>query len=139
MKKKSVNQESWFASKFFNLIIYLQVVKKLQEKYGPDLYTHANVAISGTHTHSGPAGFLQYILFQVSSLGSVQDTVEAFVGGITLVSLGSTKNAYFSNGRRDLKQNGAQKNETVVLKFVSCPFTLVGTVLLRLIALEPSG
>ena len=60
----------------------------MQEKYGPDLYTHANVAISGTHTHSGPAGFLQYILFQVSSMGSVQDTVEAFVGGITLVSLG---------------------------------------------------
>ena len=78
---------------------YLQVVKKLQEKYGPDLYTHANVAISGTHTHSGPAGFLQYILFQVSSMGSVQDTVEAFVGGITLVSLGIPQNAYFSNGR----------------------------------------
>jgi len=65
-------------------MVKIKVVKKLQEKYGPDLYTHANVAISGTHTHSGPAGFLQYILFQVSSLGSVQDTVEAFVGGITL-------------------------------------------------------
>merc|ERR1719283_468843 len=65
-------------------MVKIKVVKKLQEKYGPDLYTHANVAISGTHAHSGPAGFLQYILFQVSSLGSVQDTVEAFVGGITL-------------------------------------------------------
>ena len=108
-----------FASKFFNLIIYLQVVKKLQEKYGPDLYTHANVAISGTHTHSGPAGFLQYILFQVSSLGSVQDTVEAFVGGITLVSLGSTKkNIKWLKGPQ---AKWRTKNETVLT--LSCPFT----------------
>ena len=66
-------------------MIKIKVIQKLQEKYGQDLYTHANVAISGTHTHSGPAGFLQYILFQVTSMGSVQDTIDAFVGGITLV------------------------------------------------------
>ena len=67
-------------------MIKIKVVEKLQDKYGPDMYTHANVAISGTHTHSGPAGFLQYILFQVTSMGSVQDTIDAFVGGITLVN-----------------------------------------------------
>ena len=115
-----------FASKFFNLINYLQVVKKLQEKYGPDLYTHANVAISGTHTHSGPAGFLQYILFQVSSLGSVQDTVEAFVGGITLVSPGSTQKCIFFKWPKGPQAKWRTKNETVLT--LSCPFTLVGSV-----------
>lgn len=65
-------------------LVKIKVIERLQEKYGSELYTHANVAISGTHTHSGPAGFLQYILFQVTSMGSVQDTIDAFVGGITL-------------------------------------------------------
>ena len=43
----------------------LQVVDKLQSMYG-DLYTHENVLISGIHTHSGPAGYFQYLLFEVS-------------------------------------------------------------------------
>ena len=41
------------------------MVDKLKALYG-DLYTNDNVAISGIHTHSGPAGFFQYLLFEVS-------------------------------------------------------------------------
>ena len=41
-----------------------QVVEKLQAKYG-DLYTNDNVLVSGIHTHSGPAGYFQYVLFEV--------------------------------------------------------------------------
>jgi neutral ceramidase len=44
-----------------------QVVKRLKAKYG-DLYTDDNVLISGTHTHSGPAGYFQYVLFEVSTV-----------------------------------------------------------------------
>lgn len=40
------------------------------------------MAISGTHTHSGPAGFLQYVLYQVTSLGYVKETFDAWVDGI---------------------------------------------------------
>ncbi len=49
-----------------------QVLENLALEYGDDgddvdlYYGHDNVVISGTHTHSGPAGFLQYLLFQVS-------------------------------------------------------------------------
>jgi len=37
-----------------------------------DLYTMENVCISATHTHSGPGGFLQYALYQTTSLGFVR-------------------------------------------------------------------
>lgn len=42
----------------------MQVVEKLRALYG-DLYTNDNVLISGIHTHSGPAGYFQYLLFEV--------------------------------------------------------------------------
>ena len=41
-----------------------------------------NLSISGTHTHSAPAGFLQYTLYQVTSLGFSEETMGAFVEGI---------------------------------------------------------
>jgi len=40
-----------------------------------------NLSISGTHTHSGPAGFLQYVLYQFTSLGFVKETFNTFVEG----------------------------------------------------------
>ena len=67
-------------------MVKIKVIEELQKVYGPDLYTHANVLISGTHTHSGPAGYLQYVLFQVTSLGYIEDTLSALVQGITAVS-----------------------------------------------------
>ena len=42
-------------------------MKQLQTVYG-DVYTESNVLISGTHTHSGPAGFFQYVLYEVMFL-----------------------------------------------------------------------
>ncbi|BHF77189.1 hypothetical protein SprV_0502029200 [Sparganum proliferum] len=38
--------------------------------------------ISATHTHSGPAGFFQYALFDITSRGFVQETLDAMVNGI---------------------------------------------------------
>jgi len=40
------------------------------------------VAISGTHSHSGPAGFFQTMLPEVTSLGAVKQSTDAFVDGI---------------------------------------------------------
>lgn len=50
-------------------------------RYG-DLYTEKNVAISGIHTHAGPGGFLQYIVYLVTSLGFVRQSFDALVDGI---------------------------------------------------------
>ena len=46
------------------LLLYDQVIQKLKALYG-NLYTHENVLISGIHTHSGPAGYFQYVLYEV--------------------------------------------------------------------------
>lgn len=50
-------------------------------RYG-DLYTEKNVAISGIHTHAGPGGYLQYIIYIVTSLGFVRQSFDVLVNGI---------------------------------------------------------
>ena len=62
-------------------IVKLEVVAKLQKLY-PGVYSESNVLISATHTHSGPAGFFQYFLFELTSLGYVNQTTFALVDGI---------------------------------------------------------
>ncbi|CAL4067282.1 unnamed protein product, partial [Meganyctiphanes norvegica] len=62
-------------------LIKLEVVKQLEEVYG-SLYTTENVMLSGTHTHSGPAGFFQYLLFDITSQGFIQETFDTMVTGI---------------------------------------------------------
>ena len=64
-------------------IVKNAVVERLQGQFG-GLYSHENVAVSGTHTHSGPGGFLAYILYQSTSWGFVKETYDAMVDGIYL-------------------------------------------------------
>ncbi|XP_030058950.1 putative neutral ceramidase C isoform X2 [Microcaecilia unicolor] len=59
----------------------LEVIKQLKAKYG-DLYRQDNVIMSGTHTHSGPAGYFQYTLFLISGKGFIKSTFDALVSGI---------------------------------------------------------
>lgn len=40
------------------------------------------MAISGIHTHSGPGGYLQYVVYIVTSLGFVPQSFDAIVDGI---------------------------------------------------------
>ena len=63
----------------------MQVIKQLKALY-KDLYTERNVGISGIHTHSGPAGFHQYLLYDITSLGFVKESFTALVNGIVEVS-----------------------------------------------------
>ncbi|XP_029465651.1 putative neutral ceramidase C [Rhinatrema bivittatum] len=60
----------------------LEVMKQLKTKYG-DLYRQDNVILSGTHTHSGPAGYFQYTLFLISGKGFISSTFNNLVNGIT--------------------------------------------------------
>ena len=57
----------------------------MQELYG-DLYTERNVALSGIHTHSGPGGYLQYLLYIITSLGFVRESFDVLVAGIVQVT-----------------------------------------------------
>ena len=47
------------------------------------MYTEKNVLLSATHTHSVPAGFMQYFTFNITNLGFIQQNFDVLVGGIT--------------------------------------------------------
>lgn len=57
------------------------VVKKLKAKYG-DLYGHANVMLSPTHTHAGPGGISHYALSNLTSFGFNQQNFDVIVDGL---------------------------------------------------------
>ena len=70
-------------------ILTNQVIQNLHEvhRLSRDLYSAKNVLLSATHTHSGPAGYMQYALFQMPSIGFNNQTFNALVDGITKVSI----------------------------------------------------
>ncbi|KAH7668001.1 Ceramidase protein [Dioscorea alata] len=72
-----VNLDACMASQ----IVTIKLLERLKSRYG-DLYTEQNVAISGIHTHAGPGGYLQYIVYIVTSLGFVRQSFEVIVNGI---------------------------------------------------------
>lgn len=72
-----VNLDACMASQ----LVTIKVLERLKARYG-DLYTEKNVAISGIHTHAGPGGYLQYVVYIVTSLGFVRQSFDAVVDGI---------------------------------------------------------
>ncbi|MCD7464969.1 Neutral ceramidase 1 [Datura stramonium] len=72
-----VNLDACMASQ----IVTIKVLERLRARYG-NLYTEQNVAISGIHTHAGPGGYLQYVVYIVTSLGFVRQSFDAVVNGI---------------------------------------------------------
>jgi neutral ceramidase len=60
----------------------MEVVKRLKNIYGNDLYTIDNVLLSGTHTHSGPGGYSHYALYNLSILGFDKQNFECIVNGM---------------------------------------------------------
>ncbi|KAJ0979597.1 hypothetical protein J5N97_015071 [Dioscorea zingiberensis] len=72
-----VNLDACMASQ----IVTIKLLERLKSRYG-DLYTEQNVAISGIHTHAGPGGYLQYVVYIVTSLGFVRQSFDVIVNGI---------------------------------------------------------
>ncbi|KAL9597152.1 MAG: hypothetical protein Q9219_005318 [cf. Caloplaca sp. 3 TL-2023] len=61
------------------------ILEGLQE-LGPDyrLYGRSNVAVTGTHSHSGPGAWLNYLLPQITSKGFDEQSYRAIVDGALL-------------------------------------------------------
>ncbi|XP_024930395.3 neutral ceramidase 2 [Ziziphus jujuba] len=74
-----VNLDAGMASQ----LVTMKVIERLQSRFG-NLYTEENVAISGIHTHAGPGGYLQYLIYSITSLGFVQQSFDAIVNAIEL-------------------------------------------------------
>ncbi|KAF3324499.1 neutral ceramidase-like isoform X1 [Carex littledalei] len=72
-----VNLDACMASQ----IVTIKVIERLKSRYG-NLYTENNVAITGIHTHAGPGGYLQYVVYIVTSLGFVRQSFDVLVDGI---------------------------------------------------------
>ncbi|XP_051120504.1 neutral ceramidase 2-like isoform X2 [Andrographis paniculata] len=72
-----VNLDACMASQ----LVTIKVLDRLKARYG-DIYNENNVAISGIHTHAGPGGYLQYVVYIVTSLGFVRQSFDALVDGI---------------------------------------------------------
>merc|ERR1712215_497258 len=62
-------------------LVKIDVMERLSSLF-PGVYSEQNVALSATHTHSGPAGFMQYVLLNIPNLGFVEQTLNAMVEGI---------------------------------------------------------
>ncbi|CAL9774845.1 unnamed protein product [Musa acuminata subsp. burmannicoides] len=72
-----VNLDACMASQ----LVTIKVHERLKSRYG-NMYNEKNVAISGIHTHSGPGGYLQYVVYIITSLGFVRQSFDAIVDGI---------------------------------------------------------
>jgi neutral ceramidase len=60
----------------------LKVLKPMGPEYA--IYTKDNIAVSGTHSHSGPGGWTNYFLHQIGSNGFDKQGWEAVVKGAVL-------------------------------------------------------
>ena len=60
----------------------LDALATLGHEYG--IYTQKNVAIIGTHSHSGPGAWLNYLLPQITSKGFNMQSYQAIVDGAVL-------------------------------------------------------
>ena len=63
-------------------IVKDEVIDRLNQIFGPNLYTDQNVLISGTHTHSTPGGTGGTVLVDITAFGFVKENWEACVNGI---------------------------------------------------------
>lgn len=60
----------------------LEGLSQLGDEYA--IYNSQNVAVSGTHSHSGPGAFLNYLLPQITSKGFDKQSYQAIVDGAVL-------------------------------------------------------
>lgn len=79
-----------------------EVLRNLATRYG-DLYTDKNVITSGTHTHSGPGGWLMDLMYDIPNLGFVPESFNALVEGLTQAIVNAHENVqdgkiYLTNG-----------------------------------------
>lgn len=62
--------------------VHLEVLQRLQDHFGPGVYTRDNVILSATHTHSSLAGYSHYTMYNLAAGGYDPQNFEAVVSGI---------------------------------------------------------
>ena len=57
-------------------LIKMEVLEKLNKEFGNDTFRNDNLVLSATHTHSGPGGYMQYLMYTISSFGFVEESFQ---------------------------------------------------------------
>lgn len=60
----------------------LDALKGMGDEYS--VYGQSNIALTGTHSHSGPGAWLNYLLPQITTLGFSKQSYQAIVDGAVL-------------------------------------------------------
>ncbi|AGL18127.1 neutral/alkaline ceramidase [Actinoplanes sp. N902-109] len=66
---------------FVTQAVQTEVLRRLRAGHGA-AYTDQNLVLTATHTHSGPGGFSEYTLWNLTTLGFEAPVFEAVVSGI---------------------------------------------------------
>ena len=66
---------------FVTQAVQVEVLRRLTARFG-SAYTNENLVLTATHTHSGPGGFSEYTLWNLTTLGFEAPVFEALVAGI---------------------------------------------------------
>lgn len=61
-------------------------MEELEKRFDKGYFTESNLILSGTHTHSGPGGFLMDVILDFTNMGFAKETFDALVNGIVRVS-----------------------------------------------------
>ncbi|MHA1121557.1 MAG: neutral/alkaline non-lysosomal ceramidase N-terminal domain-containing protein [Candidatus Heimdallarchaeota archaeon] len=127
-----------------------EVLNRLPKKINSVLKTD-NVMLSATHTHSGPAGYSYYPIFNISSKGFCKQTFEAIVNGYVqaiirawnnmkpasifintneLLDCGGqrSREAWESNPQKERDKFGDTDKSISLLKIIDTSGKLIGTI-----------
>ncbi|KIX06802.1 uncharacterized protein Z518_04778 [Rhinocladiella mackenziei CBS 650.93] len=95
----------------------LEELKKLGPEY--DMYNKNTVAVTGTHSHSGPGAWLNYLLPQITSRGFSKESYEAIVNGSILAiqrAHSSLVPGYLSFGRQKISNANINRSPYAYLQ-----------------------
>ncbi|KAI9109222.1 hypothetical protein K1719_019845 [Acacia pycnantha] len=108
-----VNLDACMASQ----LITIKVLERLKSRFG-NLYIQENVAISGIHSHAGPGGYLQYLLYSATSLGFVRQSFDVIVNAIErsiIQAHNNLKSGSIFINKGDVKDAGINRSPSAYL------------------------
>ncbi|KAF8457715.1 Neutral/alkaline nonlysosomal ceramidase [Terfezia claveryi] len=105
--------------------VHQRVLEKLEWLY-PGTYTQSNVAVIGTHSHSGPGAYSNYLLPQISILGRAHESAtEGYLylgkGPVDDAGVNRSPYSYEQNPLKELqkyKDMGNTEKEMQMLMFI---------------------
>ncbi len=98
---------------FVTLAVKAEVIDRLKKKFG-DQFTHTNVMITATHTHSGPGGYSTHGLYNQPTGGMSPENFEIIVFGIVKSIVDANSKLQLGSIRLATDNiNGLSKNRSI--------------------------